>query len=467
MSLRIGSAQGYYGDDVTRALPMIEGGHVDVVVFEALSELTLAILQKDRLADPSRGYTHDIPLIANKILPLAFARGIPLITNGGGLNPLGAAAAAHKIAQERGLHGLKIAAVTGDDLIRTFTSDDSGRGMPRPYSGLRHSETGEPLVSPSPSTERGLGGEVPIVTANAYLGAAPIVEALRAGAHLVITGRVADPCLYLAPMIARYGWAWEDWDRLAAGIVCGHLLECTGQVVGGNSLALLDSIDAGDLARLGYPIGVVEDDGTFVISKTPGTPGRVTLETVKEQLLYEIHDPARYLTPDVTADFTTLRLQDDGADRVRVTGVSGHPRPEMLKLNLARLEGWQRELIFTLGAPRAWDKVAQLKAMIATSWDGLPITRVHYDYLGINSLFADAPLPPDPLEVVVRLVFSAAQAETLKTAVRRLLALGLSGPAGMNVSGASISGEPRAVVGLFPTLVAREMVTTEITYFEG
>ena len=143
-----------------------------------------------------------------------------------------------------------------------------------------------------------------------------------------------------AAMVARYGWAWDDWDRLAAGIVCGHLLECTGQVVGGNSLALIDRIDAGDLARLGYPIGVVEDDGTFVITKTPHTPGRVTLETVKEQLLYEIHDPARYLTPDVIADFTTLRLHDDGVNRVRVTGVTGHPRPDMLKLNMARLEGW-------------------------------------------------------------------------------------------------------------------------------
>jgi hypothetical protein len=460
MSLRIGSAQGYYGDDVTRALPMIEGGHVDVVVFEALSELTMAILQKDRLADPTRGYIHDISLIANKILPLAFARGIPLISNGGGLNPLGAAEAVRKIAQERGLTGLKIAAVTGDDLMAKV--GEIKREPPQPT-------TPHPLA-PHPHPHRdgdgGRGQSSPIVTANAYLGAAAIVEALRAGAHIVITGRVADPCLYLAPMVARYGWAWDDWDRLAAGIVCGHLLECTGQVVGGNSLALIDSIDAGDLARLGYPIGEVEEDGTFVVTKTPGTPGKVTLETVKEQLLYEIHDPAHYLTPDVTADFTTLRLHDDGADRVRVTHVTGHPRPDTLKLNMARLEGWMRELIFTLGAPRAWDKVAQLKAMIAASWDGLPITRVQYDYLGINSLYADAPLPPDPLEVVVRLTFTAEQPETLKTAVRRLLANGLSGPAGMNVSGASIGGEPRAVVGLFPTLVAREMVETEIAYVE-
>jgi hypothetical protein len=465
MSLRIGSAQGYYGDDVTRALPMIDGAHVDVVIFEALSELTMAILQKDRLADPARGYTHDIPLIANKILPLAYARGIPLITNGGGLNPLGAAEVVRSAAAAQGLRGLKIAAVTGDDVLGKLAEIMTKPSSPNPFS-LMEKGNQTSLEAPRPQGV-GFGVRVAtndVLTANAYLGAAPIVEALRAGAHIVITGRVADPCLYLAPMIARYGWAWDDWDRLAAGICCGHLLECTAQVVGGNSLALIDEIDAGDLARLGYPIAHVAEDGTFVLSKTPDTAGRVTIETVKEQLLYEIHDPARYLTPDVTADFTTLRLHDEGGDRVRVSGVTGHPRPDTLKVNVTQHEGWLRELIFTLGAPRAWDKVAQLKAMVAASWAGLPITRVQYDYLGMNSLYADAPLPPDPLEVVVRLTFTAAQPDTLKTAVRRLMANGLSGPAGLNVSGASIAGEPRAILGLLPMLIDRDAVQTEVTY---
>jgi len=446
MPYRIGSAQGFYGDDVTRALPMIEGGHVDVVCFEALSELTLAILQKDRLANPARGYTFDLKIIAEKILPLAFARGISLITNGGGLNPLGAAAMVRETATKLGLRGLKIAAITGDDVLVRLSDIQADED-------LRHLESDARLADEANQNW---------VTANVYLGAAPIVEALQAGAHIVITGRVADPCLYLAPLIAHYGWAWDDWDRLAAGICCGHLLECTGQVVGGNSLALIDEIDPREMAQLGYPIAEVEADGSFVVTRTPETPGMVTLETVKEQLLYEIHDPARYVTPDVIADFTTLHLADDGADRVRVTGVSGHPRPDRLKLNLARLEGWMRELIFTVGAPHAWTKVDQLQRMLAETWKDLPIERVHFDYLGMNSLYAGAPLPADPLEVVVRVVFTAESQDILKTAVRRMMANGLSGPAGMSVSGATVGGDPRAVVGLFPTLIERDRIRAEI-----
>jgi hypothetical protein len=451
MSYRIGSAQGFYGDDVTRALPMIEGGHVDVVCFEALSELTMAILQKDRLANPARGYTFDVGIIAHQILPKAFAGGIPLITNGGGLNPVGAAEMVGETAAKLGLRGLKIAAVTGDDVLARL-ADLQAEG-----ERLSHLETGAPLAAEAKQT---------LVTANVYLGAAPIVEALRAGAHIVITGRVADPCLYLAPLIVHYGWDWEDWDRLAAGIVCGHLLECTAQVVGGNSLAAFDDIDPRDLARLGYPIAEVEADGSFVITRTPGTPGRVTIATVKEQLLYEVHDPAHYITPDVTADFTTLRLMPDGDDRVRVSGVTGRPRPDRLKLNLARLEGWMRELIVTIGAPRAWDKVAHLKAMLQETWAGLPIERVHYDYLGINSLYAGAPLPPDPLEIVVRVVFTAADQDTLKTAVRRMMANGLSGPPGMSVSGTTVGAEPRAILGLWPTLIGRQHVPVDVHYLD-
>src|SRR5690606_17862873 len=275
---------------VTRALPMIEGGHVDVVCFEALSELTLAILQKDKLANPQRGYTFDIGIIARQILPKAYERKIPLISNGGGLNPQAAAEMVRETAVKMGLTGLKIAYVTGDDVLARLDA------LQVAGEALANIETGERLVDTANQN---------FVTANVYLGAAPIVEALQNGADIVITGRVADPCLYLAPLIAHYGWAWDDWDRLAAGIVCGHLLECTGQVVGGNSLALIDTIDPAGLPFLGYPIAHVEADGTFVVSKTPDTPGCVTLATVKEQLLYEVHDPANYLTPDVNADFTT------------------------------------------------------------------------------------------------------------------------------------------------------------------
>lgn len=452
MTYRIGSAQGFYGDDVTRALPMIEGGHVDVVCFEALSELTLAILQKDRLANPQRGYTFDLAIIAKQILPKAFERKIPLITNGGGLNPQAAAEMARDTAAKMGLHGLKIACVTGDDVLARLDA------LQAAGEELANIETGERLAD-TPNQN--------FVTANVYLGAAPIVEALQNGADMVITGRVADPCLYLAPLIAHYGWAWDDWNKLASGIVCGHLLECTGQVVGGNSLAAMNNINPRHLPHLGYPIANVEADGSFVLTKMPGTPGCVTMETVKEQLLYEVHDPRGYLTPDVAADFTTLRLSPDGENRISVSRVTGKLRPDTLKVNIGRLEGYMRELIFTFGYPEVWRKVDMLKAMIAESWRDLPIRRVEYSYLGMNSLFGSlAPLPDDPLEVVARVLFTADDTDTLKTAVRRVMANGLSCPPGMSVSGTTVGAEPRPVLGLFPALVSREVVTPEIHYIE-
>ena len=453
MTYRIGSAQGFYGDDVTKALPMIVGEHVDVVCFEALSELTLAILQKDKLANPKRGYTFDVKLIAQKILPEAFQRKIPLITNGGGLNPQAAAEMVRETAAGMGLTGLKIVAVSGDNVLGRL-SDLQAAG-----EELHHLETGEKFADQTNQN---------FVTANVYLGAAPLVEALQNGADIVITGRVADPCLYLAPLIARYGWAWDDWDKLAAGVVCGHLLECTGQVVGGNSLALIHEIDAAGLPFLGYPIAHVEADGTFIVSKTPDTPGCVTPETVKEQLLYEIHDPANYLTPDVIADFTALKLEHVGDDQVRVTGVTGKSRPDTLKLNMGRLEGFMRELIFTVGWPEPWTKVEQMKAMLGAIFAKLPgIERVDYNYLGMNSLYGSiAPLPDDPLEVIVRVMFTAADQDTLKNAVRVIMTTGLSGPAGMSVSGSTVGGEPRYIIGLWPTLIGRDQVQAMVEYWE-
>jgi hypothetical protein len=441
--LRIGSAEGFYGDDVTRALPMIAGGHVDVVCFEALSELTLAILRRDQMRDPDRGYTHDIEVIASEILPQAFARRIALITNGGGLNPLGAAAAVRRAAEHHGLRGLKIGVVTGDDLLERLPAL-SANG-----EELANLETGEALPADGP----------PIVTANAYLGAQPIVAALAQGADIVITGRVADPSLYLAPMIHYYGWAVDDWDRLASGIICGHLLECTGQVVGGNSLASIGPAEGTALADPGYPIGEIDEDGSFTITKVPETQGWVTQETVKEQLLYEMHDPAAYVTPDVVADITHLRLASDGRDRVRVSGVRGHPRTDTLKVNLARMEGYSRELIFLLGWPEVWRKEAQLREMLTAAWKGLPLTRVEYQHVGLDSLYGRMRSDPDdPLELAVRVMFTADKFSTLKSAVRHAMALGLSGPAGMSVSGNTVGAEPRPLLGLWPTLVHRAAV---------
>ena len=449
MTYRVGSAQGYYGDNVMSALPMILGEHVDVVCFEALAELTLAILQKDKLKDPTRGFTFDIGIIASQILPEAYKRKIPLITNGGGLNPKGAAQLVYETAQKMGLKGLKIAYVTGDDVSgRLEELLDSGES-------LENIDTGEQL---NPESHV-------LVNANVYMGAKPIADALNAGADIVITGRVADPCLHLGAIAAHYDWAWDDWDKLASGIVAGHLLECTAQVVGGNSLAVINEIDPKQLSQLGYPIAHVSDDGSFVLTNTPDMAGIVNVDTVKEQLLYEVHDPANYITPDVIANFTTLKLEDIGANQVRVSGVTGKPRPETLKLNLGRMEGYMRELIFTLGYPETRTKFAQLKAMIESTWVGLDIDRIEYDFMGINSLYGSlTEMPDDPLELIVRVMFTAKDERTLKTAVRQLMTNGLSGPAGMSISGTTIGANPRIILGLFPTLIHRDNITANIDY---
>ncbi len=453
MAYRIGSGQGFYGDDVTRALPMITGGHVDIVCFEALSELTLAILQKDKLANPKRGYTFDVKIIAQKILPEAFKRKIPLITNGGGLNPQAAAEMVLETASELGLTDLKIATVTGDDVLARLSELQAAE------ESLANMETGEKLADTANQN---------FITANVYLGAQPLVEALQSGADMVITGRVADPCLYLAAMVAHYGWAWDDWNRLASGIVAGHLLECTGQVVGGNSLARIHDTDAAGLPYLGYPIAEVEEDGSFVLTKSPNSAGAVTQETVKEQLLYEIHDPANYVTPDVIVNMTTLRLEDEGQNRVRVTNVTGKPRTATYKLNIGRLEGYKRELVFNIGWPEAWTKVEQLKAALNEIFRRNPaIERVEYSYVGANSLYGSVvTLPDDPMEVIVRVIFTAQDEGTLKSVVRQINAMGLSGPAGMSVSGASVSGDPHVILGLWPTLVGRERIEAQVNYWE-
>lgn len=452
MTYRVGSAEGFYGDNVLSALPMILGGHVDVVCFEALAELTLSILQKDRMRDPSRGFTFDIEIIASKILPEAYKRKIPLITNGGGLNPHGAGERVKAIAEQLGLSGLKIAVVSGDDQL----------------SHLEELQTqGETLTNIDTGISLAEAQYQDWVTANVYLGAQPIVEALNDGADIVITGRVADPCLHLAPLIAHYGWAWNDWNRLASGIVAGHLLECTGQVVGGNSLAMIDYIEGHQMHNLGYPIAQVEEDGSFILTKTPAMNGVVNINTVKEQLLYEIHDPSAYITPDVIVDITPLSLEDLGADRVRVSGVSGKPRPETLKLNLNRLEGFSRELIYPIGWPQVWRKFDQLKGLISATFEGLPIDRVTYHLLGQNSLYQSVvELSDDPMELIVRVIFTSKDASMLKKAVRKLMNNGLNGPAGMSISGTTIGQSAKPIVGLFPTLVNRELIHPQVDYIE-
>ncbi|MDN5598818.1 MAG: DUF1446 domain-containing protein, partial [Pseudomonas sp.] len=318
-TLRIGSGAGYSGDRIEPAVELAEHGDLDYLVFECLAERTIALAQQARISDPQGGYD---PLLAERmrrVLPCvgqrAGRRRLRVITNMGAANPLAAAGEVRRIAGELGL-GLKVVAVVGDDVLHTLSAEqllDNGQTV---------GALGERLIS-----------------ANAYLGVEGILNALHADADVVITGRVADPSLFLAPQMFEFGWAFDDWPRLGRGTLVGHLLECAGQVSGGY-FADPGFKDVEDLARLGFPLAEVDADGNAVITKVAGSGGRVSRATCAEQLIYEVHDPAAYLTPDVTADFSQVGFVEEGVDRVRAQGASGRARPEQLKVSVGYLDGW-------------------------------------------------------------------------------------------------------------------------------
>ncbi|HLM57632.1 MAG TPA: acyclic terpene utilization AtuA family protein, partial [Pyrinomonadaceae bacterium] len=315
-TIRIACGQGFWGDMLDAPVRQVNEGPIDYLMLDYLAEVTMSIMQKQRARDPSAGYARDFVPLMREILPACVERRIRVTANAGGVNPLGCAEAVRAVARELGLAGrLRLGTVTGDDIMDRL-DDLIARGVE-----LRNMDTGEPL-----STVRDK-----IQSANAYLGAWPIVEALEGGAHVVITGRATDTGLTLAPLIHEFGWGREDWDVLSAGTVAGHIIECGAQVSGGNCQYEWQSIP--DLARVGFPIVEASPDGSFFVTKHEGTGGRVSVQTVKEQLLYEMGDPHEYITPDCVADFTTIRLEDAGRDRVRVRGIGGKHATEFLKVS--------------------------------------------------------------------------------------------------------------------------------------
>ena len=334
--VRVAGGQGFYGDTPTAVDALLAEG-VDYLCLEALAELTLAILQKDRQRDEARGYTRDLPAYLARALPFVADGRTKVITNAGGINPT---AAAHAGGRDR--------AQAGRD--RHHDRDRRRRRPARPRSRTLHAEQGQAFAHLD-TGEPFDAFPGAALFASAYLGARPIADALAQGADIVITGRVADASLFLAPLVYEHGWAWDDWDRLAAGILVGHLLECSGQSVGGNYSgdwwALPHPWD------LPYPIATVDADGTAVISKPAGSGGRVSTDTLRHQLLYEVHDPTRYLSPDVVADFTSAQFEDLPDDRVRITGVRGTPATDTYKLLLASHAGWSGEARVAFSWPDA------------------------------------------------------------------------------------------------------------------
>jgi hypothetical protein len=446
--VRVAGGQGFYGDTPTAVDALLAEG-VDYLCLEALAELTLAILQKDRQRDETRGYTRDLPAYLTRALPFVASGRTKVITNAGGINPTAAAHAAIETAREQGFSGVRVATVLGDDL--TTRLPELSSAVP-----LAHLDTGAPW-SEFP--------DAPLL-ATAYLGARPIVDALERDADIVITGRVADASLFLAACVHAHGWAWDDWDRLAAGILVGHLLECSGQSLGGNYSgdwwALPHPWD------LPYPIAEVDADGTAVISKPAGSGGRVSTDTLRHQLLYEVHDPAAYVSPDVVADFTSARFEDLPDDRVRVTGVRGTPATSTYKALVTHHAGWAGEARVAFSWPDAPEKAKATGAILTrrVAMAGLAVDEWCVELWGVDALGGPTVPPTDcePPECVLRVAWRCADARTAGLVGRELVPLTLSAPpAGMTGSGRGGGAPATELLGLWPTLVDKTLVDPHVT----
>lgn len=448
-TIRIGSGAAWWGDRVEPAAVNAERGDLDYLCFETMAEATVSAAQVRSRRDPSfPGYDTYLEDRMRAVLPACMRRGTRIISNQGWINPAAAAERIVELLRELGISGVKVAAVTGS-LITDRVLDLTDRIL----------ENGEPTRTLAPT----------LISAEAYMGAEPIVEALNAGAQIVVTGRVADPSIFMAPMMHEFGWDPLDHSRLGPGNGLGHLLECGAQVTGGY-FSDPGFKDVPEPWNFGFPIAEVSEDGSAVITKAPDTGGAVTLQTVKEQLLYEVHDPANYITPDVVVDFTTVNLEAIGPDRVRVSGISGKPRTPTLKVSIGCTEGFIGEDMFFYAGPGALRRSKLAKRILEERFKivNLQADEFRVDFLGMNAIHGDATPEnaPEPYEIAVRV---AARTKTREEAAK----------VGREVDGMAVSGiahtgkrvphqdRTREIIGVWSSLVPREHVPATVTYFES
>jgi hypothetical protein len=445
--VRVASGQGFWGDWLEAPRRQVEGGDVDYLMLDYLAEVTMSILQKQKERDPKMGYARDFVGAIESVLPAVANRGVRVVANAGGVNPPACAAAIRQVAQKHGVSDkVKIGVVTGDDLLpRIDELIASGHA-------LANMETGEPL-----STVRDR-----VLSANAYIGSVPIVDALGKGANIVITGRSTDTALTMAPLRYEFGWAGDDWDRLAAGIIAGHIIECGAQCSGGNCLYDWQSIP--DLGNVGYPIVEGHADGTFVVYKHPKTGGRISVPSVTEQLVYEMGDPRSYITPDVIADFTSIHLEQAGDDRVRVFGIKGRPATDKLKVSIAYRAGFKAVGTLVYSWPDALPKAQLADRVLRERLEmlGLKFDHVLTEFVGANA--THGPLagdPHDPPEVQLRIGVRGTDKGSIERFTRELAPLVLNGPP--SVTGFA-GGRPKVeeIVAYWPALIDKSVVQTRV-----
>ncbi|HYF03111.1 MAG TPA: acyclic terpene utilization AtuA family protein [Patescibacteria group bacterium] len=444
-SIRIASGQGFWGDLLTAPLMQVTKGKVDYLMLDYLAEVTMSILQKQKNKDANLGYARDLVQVCEEVLPYIMKDGVKLITNGGGVNPEACRDAVFAVARKMGLKGLKIGIVTGDNILpRIDELLEEGHEM-------KNMETGEPIADVKEK----------LLSANVYLGAGPVVEALKQGAHIVITGRTTDTGLTMAPMIYEFGWSMDDWDKLSAGTVAGHINECGAQASGGNFLGDWKSLP--DMANVGFPIIEAFPDGTFIVTKHENTGGAVTRETVSEQLLYEIGDPSEYITPDVIADFTTINLEDLGNNRVRVFGIKGKPNTPFLKVSASYNDGYVAFSTLTYSAPEAYEKAQAADNILRTRLEnlGLQFDEIRTEFIGMNACHGKIAQQIEPNEVMMRVGVRSRDFKSVERFGKEIAPLILTGPP--SVTGFS-GGRPRPsdVVAYFPALIKKEVVQPQV-----
>jgi len=443
--IRIANGQGFWGDWLEAPVRLVEQGPIDYLALDYLAEVTMSILQKQRQADPALGYARDFPPLVARISGAIRERGVRVVANAGGVNPVACAREVVRLAP-----GLKVAVVLGDDVFPRLDEF-----LAKGYQ-LRDMDTGEPIAA---IRDR-------IQSANAYIGAFPLAEALATGAHVVIAGRSTDTALALAPMVHRFGWKPGEFDKLAAGTIAGHIIECGAQSTGGNCQVDWQTIP--DMANIGYPIVEAEPDGTFVVTKHAAAGGRVSVHSVKEQLLYELGDPRQYITPDCVADFTSIRLEDAGPGRVRVSGIRGGPRPPTLKLSISYANGWKAIGTLVYSWPQALEKARAADRIVRERLRGLGLEfdEIYTEYFGVNACLGPAAPPnPDPPEVQLRIGVRGADKKAADRFTRELIPLVLNGPPGATGFG---EGRPvvREIVAYWSALVPREEIVTRVEVVE-
>jgi len=447
-TVRIAAGQGFWGDWIEAPVRQVEGGEIDYLVLDYLAEVTMSILQKQHSRNPEMGYARDFVTQVERILPAIANRGVRVVSNAGGVNPRACAAAIRQVADKAGLgKKIRIALVTGDDLLPRLDSLVAS-GEP-----LANMDTGRPLSDVRDSVQ----------SANAYLGMQPVVEALDQGANIVITGRVTDTGLTLGPLVHEFGWSTEDWDLIAAGTVAGHILECGAQSSGGNLMR--DWRKVKRLEDVGFPIVEASADGSFVVTKHPGTGGVVNIASVTEQLVYEMGDPHEYITPDGIADFTTIQLKRAGKDRVAVSGIRGAPRTDKLKVSIAYAWGWKAVGTLVYSWPDAYDKARAadrvLRRRLAAL--GLEFDQVLTEYVGVDATHGRLAGPPSPdiAEVMLRVGVRGRERAPVERFTREIAPLVLTGPP--SVTGFA-GGRPQVeeIIAYWPALVSRELVESNV-----